>query len=146
METTKLDFWCKDFQILKDLHTHFDSLRLFRWNITSGQLGEKISSFEELLAAWQIYNDQIGAVRSSLQDKERDVNALVLQQDPAQSPEDRVNRARVSAQSYFPLCSFHSLVSRPCFGRFAVELFLALRRLVSCPLAVVPRHKPAAYA
>ena len=66
-----------------------------RWNITSGQLSERIGSFDELLAAWQIYDDQYVAIRSSLQDKDREVNVLVLQQDPAEMSREHVEKTKV---------------------------------------------------
>ncbi len=66
-----------------------------RWSSTGAQLNEKISTFAELLAAWQIYNDQYVTCKSGLGDKEREVNTLMLQQDAAESPERHVDQAKV---------------------------------------------------
>ncbi len=68
---------------------------VFRWNATGGDLSKRIASFEELLAAWQIYDDQLVSTRSALHDKERDVNAFVLQRDAAESTQQHVDRAKV---------------------------------------------------
>ena len=65
--------------------------------MTSGLLSERIGSFDEMLAAWQIYNDEYVAIRSGLQDKEREVNSIVLQQDTAESPKQHVDKAKVRA-------------------------------------------------
>ena len=65
--------------------------------MTSGLLSERIGSFDEMLAAWQIYNDEYVAIGSGLQDKEREVNTIVLQQDTAESPKQQVDKAKVRA-------------------------------------------------
>ena len=48
-----------------------------------------------MLAAWQIYNNEYVAIRSGLQDKEREVNTIVLQQDTAESPKQHFDKAKV---------------------------------------------------
>ena len=65
--------------------------------MTSGLLSERIGSFDEMLAAWQIYNDEYVAIRSGLQDKEREVNSIVPQQDTAEFPKQHVDKAKVRA-------------------------------------------------